>query len=80
MTEWLRGPIRDFVGDILLGQRARSRGIYRLEGLEKLMRTEAPFDRELWGVLCLELWHRAFIDGDFLPRRPQQRSVVAAAT
>jgi asparagine synthase (glutamine-hydrolysing) len=79
MTEWLRGPIRDFVGDILLGPRARGRGIYRMEGLEKLVRTEAAFDRELWGVLCLELWHRAFIDGDFLSSPRQQPALVAAS-
>ena len=78
LTEWLRGPIRDFVGDVLLDRRARERGIYRTAGVEKLLNTNAPFDREMWGVLCLELWHRAFIDGDFLPKRTTPASAVAA--
>jgi asparagine synthase (glutamine-hydrolysing) len=71
LTEWLRGPARDFVRDTLLGSRARNRGIYRIDGVEKLLATNAPFDRQLWGVLCLELWFQAFVDGDRLPPRPR---------
>jgi asparagine synthase (glutamine-hydrolysing) len=79
LSEWLRGPIRNFVGDVLLDGRARGRGIYHMAGVEKLLATDAPFDRELWGVLCLELWHRAFIDGDYLPKRPHPVVAVAAS-
>jgi len=64
LAEWVKGPLRDFVHDILLSQRARERGIYRAAGLERLLRADAPFDREIWGVLCIELWYRAFVDGD----------------
>jgi len=64
LTEWLRGPLRDFVGDTLLGSRARQRGLYRMDGVERLILQEQSFGRSLWGLLCLELWYRAFIDGD----------------
>jgi asparagine synthase (glutamine-hydrolysing) len=63
-VEWSRGELRDFVGDILLGESARARGIYRPEGVERLMESEQPYGRELWGMLCLELWYRVFVDGD----------------
>jgi asparagine synthase (glutamine-hydrolysing) len=62
--------LRDFVHDILLSDRARQRGLYRHQRVEQLLAEDAPFDRELWGVLCLELWHRAFLDGDARPAAP----------
>jgi len=64
LKEWVqRGPVRDFVCDVLLDRRSRSRGIFDPVALEKLIQNEAAFGRQLWGVLCLELWHREFIDG-----------------
>jgi asparagine synthase (glutamine-hydrolysing) len=64
LTEWLKGPLTDFVCDILLSQRARQRGIYRTDGVEKLILREQKFGRQIWGFLCLELWFRAFVDGE----------------
>ncbi|ODS99993.1 MAG: asparagine synthase (glutamine-hydrolyzing) [Gemmatimonadetes bacterium SCN 70-22] len=69
LTEWLHGPIREFVGDVLLSDRARQRGVYRIGGVERLLAGEAAFGRQLWGLLSLELWFRAFVDGEQLPRR-----------
>lgn len=80
LTEWLRGPARDFVHDVLLSQRARERGFYRLESIERQLVRQAPFDRELWGLLCLELWHRAFIDGDFRTRHTDRVASVSVTT
>jgi asparagine synthase (glutamine-hydrolysing) len=64
LNQWLRGPLRNFVGDILLSPRARQRGIYRLDGVEKLVSEGQTFSRQLWGLLSLELWFRAFLDGE----------------
>jgi asparagine synthase (glutamine-hydrolysing) len=62
-SEWLKGgPVRDFVGDVLLGQRSRERGLFRPAALERLMQAEGQYGRQLWGALCLELWHQQFID------------------
>jgi asparagine synthase (glutamine-hydrolysing) len=61
LSEWLAaGPVRDFVADIVLGSSARERGIFRPQAVERLIAEEAPFGRQLWAVLCLELWHREF--------------------
>jgi asparagine synthase (glutamine-hydrolysing) len=62
-VEWARGPLHEFVREILLGSAARSRGIYRPDGIARLLESERPFGRELWGLLCLETWFQTFIDG-----------------
>ncbi|MCI0627214.1 MAG: asparagine synthase (glutamine-hydrolyzing) [Acidobacteria bacterium] len=65
--EWMTGGIvREFVLDTLLSQRARGRGLFRTERIEEAIAQERPFGRQIWGVLCLELWHQVFIDGDGL--------------
>lgn len=64
LSEWVAGPAREFVRDILLGRRARQRGIYRAERVERLLDGGDGFGRQMWGLLSLELWFRAFIDGD----------------
>lgn len=69
LTQWTKGIARDFVRDTLLSQRAHQRGIYNFAQLEKSLNDEREFGRVVWGVLCLELWHRVYQDGDlqFLP-------------
>jgi asparagine synthase (glutamine-hydrolysing) len=63
LSEWVRrSPVRDFVCDVLLDRRSRERGLFDPRALEGLIGAEAAFGRQLWGVLCLELWHREFID------------------
>ncbi len=63
LSEWMQGgPVRDFVCDVLFSRCCRQRGLFRPEALESLVDREARFGRQLWGVLCLELWHRQFID------------------
>lgn len=66
LKEWWAGPLREFVGDVLLGQRSRERGLFKQKELESLIKEEGKYGRQLWGALCLELWHRAFIDGEML--------------
>ncbi|HEY59520.1 MAG TPA: asparagine synthase (glutamine-hydrolyzing) [Anaerolineae bacterium] len=56
-------PVRSFVQDTLLGTRARERGWYDLRGVKQLLETERTFGRNVWGLLCLELWAQAFLDG-----------------
>jgi asparagine synthase (glutamine-hydrolysing) len=79
LTEWLRGPIHEFVTDTLLSSRARARGIYKIDGVQQLLRREASFGRQLWGLLSLELWFRAFIDGDRVQRTRSEARPVAVA-
>jgi len=63
LREWAaKGPVRDFLHDILLSPRALSRGFFRRSALEQLLLDPGPAARALWGALNLELWHREFID------------------
>ena len=61
---WAGGPLKDFFRDILLSDRVRSRGLFRPEALEHVIAEPGSFSRDLWGLLSVELWFRAFVDGD----------------
>lgn len=67
LTQWTKGVAREFVMDTLLSGRARQRGLYNPEAVEKALTDEREFGRIVWGLLCLELWHRIFIDKDMQP-------------
>jgi asparagine synthase (glutamine-hydrolysing) len=59
---WARGRAREFFADTLLSQAARERGLIDQAHVARLLDSEAPFSRRLWGLLNIELWHRQFID------------------
>ena len=64
LSEWYRRePVRGFVREVLLGERARTRGLVQTQSVGDLMESERPYGRGIWGLLCLELWMRAFLDG-----------------
>lgn len=63
LQEWYKGPLREFVQDTLLSATCRQRGLWNESALTRLLNDEAPFGRQLWGILNLELWFRAFFDG-----------------
>ena len=62
--QWTTGVARDFVRDTLLSSTARQRGLYNIPRVEKALENQQEFGRIVWGLLCTELWHRIFIDGD----------------
>ena len=67
----------------LLGDRARQRGVFQQKAVEQLVLKEQNFGRQVWGLLSLELWFRAFVDGDQIPRfteEPAADSVVGASS
>ncbi len=64
LDEWVGGVAREFVHDTLLSERCRHRGYFDPGAVERLLRTQEPFSRKLWGLLCVELWFRIFIDGE----------------
>ncbi len=59
---WLKGKTKKFITDVLLSRKSRERGIINVQSVEKLIKSEQPFSRALWGFLCLELWFNQFID------------------
>jgi len=67
IDSWFRGELRDFTHDILLGRKARQRGLIRPEGVSALIKEHdsGRINRhhQLWTLLTLELWFRTFLDG-----------------
>lgn len=65
LNKWLKdgGAAREFVGDILGSERARTRP-YLAEGLsiDAVLDGQSAYGRNLWALLSLELWHQQFVD------------------
>lgn len=64
LQQWFKGEARDFVRDILLSDRVRQRGLFKMPAVEMAIAGEGSYGRTVWGLLCLELWHRAYLDGE----------------
>ena len=63
LKEWMtRGIVRDFVGDTLLSQKSLNRNIFNKNALKSMIDNQGIGGRQLWGALCLELWHQLYID------------------
>jgi asparagine synthase (glutamine-hydrolysing) len=68
VNRWLRGPAWPLVEDLVLGERARERGLFDPAAVRRLADEHragaARHGERLWLLLGLELWQRAFIDGE----------------
>ncbi|MEO8296910.1 MAG: asparagine synthase C-terminal domain-containing protein [Burkholderiales bacterium] len=68
VSVWLRrkGPMHDLVADTLLSERAADRGYFNRDYIQQLWRRHerGAWDHasELYMLLMLELWHRAYVD------------------
>jgi asparagine synthase (glutamine-hydrolysing) len=70
-TDWLLGPLRDVVDDLLSDAAIARRGLFQPEFVARLRRGEPlPGDtrkrrlgEKLWALMMLEAWLRVFIDG-----------------
>ncbi len=59
---WAQNKAKDFIMDTLLSGNSKNRGILNSKHIEDMINSERPFERGLWGILCLELWFKQFID------------------
>ncbi|MBF0421569.1 MAG: asparagine synthase (glutamine-hydrolyzing) [Magnetococcales bacterium] len=58
-SRWFAGPLRDFVWETLNSVSCRQRGIFSPEAIRRISENpQGDFDRSLWGMLNIELWHR----------------------
>jgi asparagine synthase (glutamine-hydrolysing) len=66
--DWLRTELAGYGADLLLGERATSRGLFRREHLARMLDDHvagtANYTRELRACMAVELWYRAFFDQD----------------
>ena len=63
---WFRGTMQPFLREVLLAERAVSRGLFKPEVVRSLIdqhaRSERDHSHQLWTFLMLELWFQRFID------------------
>lgn len=66
IDHWFRHELKPLLHDVLLSQRCRNRGLLNATVVQQLVEehTSARFDHayRLWNLLCLELWHRVYLD------------------
>jgi asparagine synthase (glutamine-hydrolysing) len=78
LTEWLQGDIRDFVHDVFTSQKARERELVDNLLVLGKVQGEAKYGRNIWGMLCLELWQREFHDKAPQYRKMLEREIAVA--
>ena len=73
LVDWLRGEAREFVRDALASARAFNRGLVDNKEALRQLDKEPDFGRNIWGLLCLELWQSQFHDRAAYYRRLFER-------
>ncbi len=65
LGEWLRGPLRPWLQEVLLAPRALQRGLFAPDALESMVSHHVAqrrdYSQQLWALLMLEMW---FIEGE----------------
>lgn len=62
LNEWMAGPLKEYVLDTFSNQKAKERGLYKVEAIKDHINNAGKFNRDIWGALNLELWHQKFMD------------------
>jgi asparagine synthase (glutamine-hydrolysing) len=76
---WMRTELKAWVRDVLLGSEALSRGYFQRGCIEKLLKDDLEFHsypKEILSLVSLELWHRAFLNKEFMPPNRQSLEPV----
>ncbi|MEM9064519.1 MAG: asparagine synthase (glutamine-hydrolyzing) [Planctomycetota bacterium] len=79
LNQWMKGALGQYVRDVLLSSTAKARGLFQPEQIEAALENQGTFSRGIWGALCVELWHRRFIDQSASTKPAKISSVVAAS-
>ena len=65
---WLRGAFWPLLEELVLGERARRRGLFEAAVLRQLAEEHrsgvAEHGDRLWLLVNLEIWQRIFVDGE----------------
>ncbi|MGH9325174.1 MAG: asparagine synthase (glutamine-hydrolyzing) [Terriglobia bacterium] len=62
---WIRNDLKEMVWSVLMDSRTVQRGYFRKRALEQLLSSNDAthnHSKEIFSLLTMELWHRAFID------------------
>lgn len=78
LQEWLRGPLSEFVREVLGSRSALERELIDNRVVLKNVDREPQFGRKLWGLLSLELWQQEFHDQESRYRQMLTEAMVPA--
>jgi len=77
LSQMFGNDLSSYVSDLLLSQRARNRGYFKGDSLERLVmehnKGKVDHHKVLWQLIILEEWHRAFIDDSKEKRLTNQK-------
>jgi len=83
LVHWFRDQRNDFLREHLLDPVCLNRGYFRPEAIETLIAEHQSgawdHNQRLWALLCLELWHRTFIDPATAPTSPLPEMMTSPA-
>lgn len=81
LRPWLHGPLRSLMQDLLSPTTIRKRGIFEPSAISALVEEDqlgrADYAYSILGLMCIELWCRAFIDFSPSPRVDVPLAVVS---
>jgi asparagine synthase (glutamine-hydrolysing) len=76
LDHWFRHELKEMAHDLLLDRKTTGRGYFRTCAVTRMLdehvRGVRGWADQIWNLMMLELWHRAFIDS-----RPGTTSLVA---
>ncbi|PHR94614.1 MAG: asparagine synthase (glutamine-hydrolyzing) [Blastopirellula sp.] len=82
LDDWFRGPLREFARDIILDPQAIDRGYFQRQSLETMLEDHISgrwnHGDRIWSLVCLELWHKRFIDAEMIPVSVEEHQPVSA--
>lgn len=64
LNNWTQGVAKEYVDDLIFSRKTRERGIFDVDQIATGQAKQGEYGRALWGMMCLEQWHRSFKDGD----------------
>jgi len=74
LDHWFRGPLSELADDFFLSETSLARGYFRRDSLEVLLEEHRSgrwnHGNRLWSLVCLEAWHRTYIDSAEIPTAP----------
>jgi asparagine synthase (glutamine-hydrolysing) len=66
--DWFRKDLRSLTNEMLLGSRARNRGYFDIQYIERILKQHLEgkqnHHHRLWALLMFEAWARTFLDRD----------------
>lgn len=62
LNEWCNHELKEWVAELLMSEHTRIYKIIKKEYVISQIKAKHSFSRELWGLICLELWLREFFE------------------